>query len=130
MPQSTSNLKVTSQRSNFSFINLFQVTGHDFWVAAEDPAEEFHNLLVVQVVHALNDPRQQQLHCQIEIPMETIWKRHRCWTSCEQLEASRASVGLLRICIRMLASDQHGTPLKATICQGVCSWNKNVRITF
>ena len=57
--------------------DLLQVPHHILLVASEDAAEELDDLLVVEVVHALHNPWEQQLHCQVEIPVELIWGRRK-----------------------------------------------------
>lgn len=59
---------------NISGSYLLQIAHHCLLVTPEDAAEELHNLLVVQVVDALDDAWQEQLHCQVQIPMELIWR--------------------------------------------------------
>lgn len=55
--------------------DLLQVAHHLLLAAAEDAAEEFDDLLVVEVVDALDDSRQEQLHRQVEVTAKLIWVR-------------------------------------------------------
>lgn len=42
--------------------DLLQVSGHVIGAAVKNAAEKLHNLLIIQVVNALNNTGQQQLH--------------------------------------------------------------------
>lgn len=55
--------------------DLLQVSCHIIWVAVKNAAEKLHNLLIVQVVDTLNNTWQQQLHCQVHVTVETIWRQ-------------------------------------------------------
>lgn len=54
------------------FSDLLEVAHHLLLVAPEDAAEELHDLLVVQVVNAFDDPGQEQLYGQVQVPVEFI----------------------------------------------------------
>lgn len=53
--------------------DLLEIAHHSVLVAPEYAAEELHDLLVVEVVNALHDARQEQLDCQVEISVELIY---------------------------------------------------------
>lgn len=65
---------VSKRRINISGSYLLQIAHHYLLVAPEDAAEQLHDLLVVQIVDALDDAWQKQLHCQVQIPVELIWR--------------------------------------------------------
>lgn len=52
--------------------DLLQISHHVVLVASERAAEEFNDLLVVEVVDTLHDAWQEQLHCQVQISVELI----------------------------------------------------------
>lgn len=52
--------------------DLLQVPHHVVLVGPEYAAEEFDDLLVVEVVDALDDARQEQLHRQVQVSVELI----------------------------------------------------------
>lgn len=51
---------------------LLQIAHHVILVASEYATEEFHDLLVVEVVDTFYDAWQEQLYRQIKISMELI----------------------------------------------------------
>lgn len=53
--------------------DLLQISHHVILAAAEHAAEEFDDLLVVEVVHALHHAGQQQLHRQVQVTVEFIY---------------------------------------------------------
>ena len=72
--------------------DLLQVPHHVLLVAPEDAAEELDDLLVVEVVHALHNPWEQQLHRQVEIPVELIWGRRRTSASVQGCDLRMVSI--------------------------------------
>ena len=54
--------------------DLLQVSRHIIWVAVKNATEKLHNLLIIQVVNTLNNTRQQQLHREVHVTVETIWR--------------------------------------------------------
>lgn len=53
--------------------DLLQIAHHVILVAPEYAAEEFYNLLVIEVVDAFHNTRQEQFHSQVKIAVELIW---------------------------------------------------------
>ena len=52
--------------------DLLQITDHLILVGSEYAAEEFYNLLIVEVINTFYNAWQEQFHCQVKISVELI----------------------------------------------------------
>lgn len=57
---------------NIWITDLLQIAHHVILVASEYAAEEFHDLLVIEVVDTFYNAWQEQFHCQVKISMKLI----------------------------------------------------------
>lgn len=57
---------------NIWITDLLQIAHHVVLVASKDAAEEFYDLLVIEVVDTFYDAWQEQLHRQVKVSVELI----------------------------------------------------------